>query len=254
MAVLLAVPFGLAIGVLLGLVGGGGSILAVPVFIYILGEPVKDATTASLLVVALSAGFAAVSHRRRGCTDLRVAGVFAGASAVGAIVGTALNRGSSPTAIVVILAIVMLVAAAAMLRQGRNAARAPQPPVGRAFWLRLIPAALLVGVLTGYVGVGGGFLIVPVLTIVLGFGLDRAIGTSLVIITLTSAVALAAHLQSGPINWSAAVPFAGAAIVGSLIGAYSSARTSRRRLTQFFSGLVIVVACALIATTVIDRM
>ena len=249
MAVLLAIPFGIAIGVCLGLVGGGGSILAVPVLIYILDEPVKDATTASLLIVAVSASFAAVSHRRRGCTDLRVAAGFAAASAVGAVLGTVLNRGSDPDLIVIVLAVVMFTAAAAMLRRNGRDAETPRAPTGKAFWLRLIPAALAVGVLTGYVGVGGGFLILPVLTLLLGIRLDRAIGTSLVIIGVTSTVGLAAHLQGGSVNWAVALPFAAAAIIGSLIGAHYSARTSRQRLTRLFAGLVIAIALALVGAT-----
>ncbi len=249
MTIILAIPFGIAIGIALGLVGGGGSILAVPVLIYVLGEPIKDATTASLLVVTVSALAGAVGHRRRRGVDFRIALSFAGVSAVGAVFGTVLNRGSRPTVIVAVLAVIMLGAAAAMLR--RTGAQASTPPVaGRALWVRLIPAAFAVGVLTGYAGVGGGFLIVPVLTLLIGLHLKQAIGTSLVIIALTSAVGLVAHLQSGSINWSIALPFAGAAIVGSVIGAHYSARTSRQRLTRGFAALVTVIAFALLASTV----
>ena len=166
-------------------------------------------------------------HRRRGCADLRIAAGFAAASGVGAVLGTVLNRGSHPDAV------------------------SPHAPTGTAFWLRLIPAGLAVGVLTGYVGVGGGFLIVPVLTLLLGIRLDRAIGTSLVIIGLTSTVGLAAHLQGGSVNWAVAAPFAAAAAVGSLIGAHYSARTSRERLTRLFAGLVIVIAVALLGTATV---
>ena len=190
-------------------------------------------------------------HRRRGCADLRIAAGFAAASGVGAVLGTVLNRGSHPDAIVVVLAVVMLAAAAAMLRRSGTDAVSPHAPTGTAFWLRLIPAGLAVGVLTGYVGVGGGFLIVPVLTLLLGIRLDRAIGTSLVIIGLTSTVGLAAHLQGGSVNWAVAAPFAAAAAVGSLIGAHYSARTSRERLTRLFAGLVIVIAVALLGTATV---
>ncbi len=252
MTLVLATTFGVAIGLLLGLVGGGGSILAVPVLIYLLDEPVKDATTASLLIVAVSAGVAAVSHGRRGRVDTRMAGAFVVMSAAGSIVGTALNRGSRPTAIVVVLAAVMLIAAAAMLR-----APAPQPaartPAGPSpiVWGRLAPAALAVGVLTGYVGVGGGFLIVPVLTMLLGLELSRAIGTSLVIIAVTSTVGLVAHLGTGAINWGIAIPFTAAAVIGSLVGTHLSGRTSRERLTRLFAGLVIAVALALLTSTAV---
>lgn len=246
MAALLALPFGFAIGILLGLVGGGGSILAVPVLIYVLGEPVKDATTASLLIVAASATVAAAGHHRRGCVAVRTAVVFAGTSSVGAVLGTVLNRGSRSSVILLVLAVVMFGAAVVMLRGPRSPVPASRAAgKGKGFWLRLLPAGMAVGILTGYVGVGGGFLIVPVLTILLALDLDRAIGTSLAIIALTSSVGLVAHLQSGHLNWSIALPFAAASVGGAILGARYSARTSSERLTQLFAALVIAVALVL---------
>lgn len=250
---LLAIAFGAVIGVVLGLVGGGGSILAVPVFIYVLSEPVADATTASLLVVVMSAGVAALSSRYRRRIDVPIAAAMTAIGAIGAIAGTALNRGSRPGVIVLVLSAVMLGAAVAMLRHPTPSGHARPARRRPAQWRRLIPAAVGIGLLTGYVGVGGGFLIVPALTLILGLEIDRAIATSLAIITLTSAVGLVAHLQSGTVNWAVALPFGAAAVAGSLTGARVSTRTSPARLTQLFAGVIIVVAVALAGAAVAGR-
>jgi uncharacterized membrane protein YfcA len=119
---LLALPFGLGIGLLLGLVGGGGSILAVPVLVYVLGQPVKAATTESLLIVGTAALVGAADYARSGRVQIKTALAFGGAGAGGAIVGTALNRLVNGRALLLAFALLLLTAAAAMLRR-----RPPQP-------------------------------------------------------------------------------------------------------------------------------
>lgn len=247
---LLAIPFGLAIGLSLGLVGGGGSILAVPVLVYVIGEEVKQATTESLLIVGVTALIAALDQARHGRVRWRIALAFGLGGTAGALAGTALNRLASPTAILLAFAIVMLAAAYAMLRRKEEVRAEGMAAQGRVLWFHVIPAGVGVGFLTGFFGVGGGFVIVPALVLLLGLPMPIAVGTSLLVIALTSASALAAHLASGGIDWAVAAPFTAAAVVGALAGSRLGSRVSSARLTQLFAGLIVIVALVLIAKNV----
>jgi hypothetical protein len=240
---LLALPLGLAIGLLLGLVGGGGSILAVPVLVYLLGEPVKDATTESLVVVGAAALVGAADHARIGRVAVRMGLTFGAAGVAGAIAGTALNRIVGGRVILLGFAVILLVAAVGMLR------RAPEPPArcGTPSFVRVAPAGFGTGVLTGFFGVGGGFVIVPALVLLLGLPLTLAVGTSLLVIALTSAAALAAHLASGSINWIIASTFTGAAIAGALAGRRVGAIVNPQRLGRLFALLLAAIAVVLVA-------
>jgi uncharacterized membrane protein YfcA len=240
---LLALPFGLAIGLLLGLVGGGGSMLAVPVLVYLLGEPVKDATTESLLVVGTAALVGAADHARIGRVEVRTGLTFGAAGAAGAIVGTALNRLIGGRAILLAFAVLLLVAAVAMLRRGPEAPTRDRKPS----FVRVAPVGLGTGVLTGFFGVGGGFVIVPALVLLLGLPLTLAVGTSLLVIALTSGAALAAHLASGSIDWVIASAFTGAAIAGALAGRRVGAIVSPQRLGRLFALLLVAIAVFLVA-------
>ncbi len=244
---LLALPFGLAIGLSLGLVGGGGSILAVPVLVYVIGEHVKQATTESLLIVGATALIGGLDQARDGRVRWRVAVGFGIGGAGGALGGTALNRLASPRSILFAFALVMLAAAYAMLRHMEAGHAEEIDAHGRALWLRVLPAGAGVGFLTGFFGVGGGFVIVPALVLLLGLPMPVAVGTSLLVIALTSASALAAHLASGSIDWPVAAAFTGAAILGALTGSRLGGRLSSARLTQLFAALVVAIALFLIA-------
>jgi uncharacterized membrane protein YfcA len=244
---LLALPFGVAIGLSLGLVGGGGSILALPVLVYVLGEPVKAATTESLLIVGTTALLGSLVHAHAGRVRWRTALAFGTAGVLGALGGTALNRAVGARAILFAFALLLLAAAAAMLR-GRGEPRRPEiDPRGRNLWLRIVPAGLVTGLLTGFFGVGGGFVIVPALTLLLAIPLASAVGTSLVVIAVTSAGALAAHLSSGRIDWGIAAAFTAAAVAGAFTGSRLSRRARPYRLAQAFAVLVTVVSVFLIA-------
>lgn len=244
---LLALPFGLAIGLSLGLVGGGGSILAVPVLVYVVGEQVKQATTESLLIVGATALVAGLAQAREGRVRWRVALGFGAGGAAGALAGTALNRLASPRSILFAFALVMLAAAYAMLRRRGEGRGRETDARGRALWLRVLPAGAGVGVLTGFFGVGGGFVIVPSLVLLLGLAMPVAVGTSLVVIGLTSASALAAHLAGGGIDWVVAAVFTAAAVAGALAGSRLGSRLSSARLTQLFAVLIVAVALFLLA-------
>ena len=249
-AALLALPFGVAIGLSLGLVGGGGSILALPVLVYLLGEPVKVATTESLLIVGLTALLGSLDHARAGRVRWRIALAFGAAGIVGAVGGTALNRAVGSRALLLAFALLLLVAAAAMLR-GRGEPRRPEiEPRGHGLWFRIVPAGLATGLLTGFFGVGGGFAVVPALTLLLAVPLAAAVGTSLVVIAITSAGALAAHLSSGSIDWGIAAAFTAAAVAGALAGSRLGRRSRPYRLAQAFALVVVGVAGFLITESV----
>lgn len=240
---LLALPFGLAIGVLLGLVGGGGSILAVPVLVYVLDQPVHDATTESLFVVGAAALVGAADHARIRNVRIKTALAFGLPGAAGAIGGSALNRLVGGRIILLAFAALLLLAAWAMQRRKGFT---PEPIRRPHAHLRAAATGLLTGVLTGFFGVGGGFVIVPALVLLLGLPITLAIGTSLAVIALTSASALTAHLASGRIDWGIATAFAAAAIAGALFGRRLGDRLDQRRLSTLFALLLVSVAVLLV--------
>jgi uncharacterized membrane protein YfcA len=243
---LLALPFGIAIGILLGLVGGGGSILAVPVLVYVLDQPVHEATTESLFVVGAAALVGAADHARVGTVRIKTAVPFGLAGAAGAIGGSALNRLVGGDGILLAFAALLLLAASAIQRQQPAH---PKPVRHRHVYLRAGATGLLTGVLTGFFGVGGGFLIVPALVLLLGLPITLAVGTSLAIIALTSASALAAHLASGGVDWTIATAFAAAAIAGALLGRRLGGRLDQRRLTSLFAAVLVGVAILIVIET-----
>ena len=248
--VLLALPFGIAIGLLLGLVGGGGAILAVPVLVYVLGQDVKQATTASLVIVGATALVGGLDHARRGRVRIRLALALGTGGAIGAVVGTALNRFADGDTILFLFAFVLLGASYGMLRRGDRPPPA-QPPTASVPWLRAVPAGAAVGVLTGFFGVGGGFLIVPLLVLVFGVPIQPAVGTSLLVIALSSAVGLVSHLATGGLDWQVAAAFTAGGIAGALAGSRLSLRLPARRLNEGFALLVAAVAVFLLAKSAV---
>lgn len=249
---LLALPFGLAIGLSLGLVGGGGSVLAVPVLVYVLGQGVKEATTSSLLIVGATSLVGGLDHARGGRVRWRLVLGFGLAGAPGTVAGTVLNRAVGSETLLFAFSLLLLAAAYAMIRRrgdGEGRGRG-EDPRGRTLWLNAVPAGLGVGVLTGFFGVGGGFVVVPALTLIFGLGMAVAVGSSLFVIVLMSAAAFAAHLSSGQVDWTVAGAFTGAAMVGVVGGSRLGERLSGRRLSQGFAVLLVLVAAFLIVRSV----
>ncbi len=242
---LLALPFGLAIGILLGLVGGGGSILAVPVLVYVLGEPVKRATGESLFIVGVTALVGAIAAARDGRVRVRVALPFAAAGAVSAVAGTVLNRLVEGQVILLGFGVLLLAAAYAMARHPAARRRTGEDEPG-VDWARVTAAGAATGLLTGFFGIGGGFVIVPALTLVLGLPMTFAVGTSLLVIALTSGSALAAHLATGSINVSLSAAFTVAAIGGAVTGTQLHGRIPEPLLRRLFAALLVTVAAVVI--------
>lgn len=279
MTVLLAVALGLVIGLSLGALGGGGSILTVPALVYAVGESAQSATTGSLVIVGITAAVAAVGHARGGRVRWAAGFAFGAAGIPASLVGTRLNAHVGPDVLLVCFAVLMIVAAGAMLAKtlvparssevadddeaarlrtrtsvggrgaapaGRDTAAAAAPPpapygtLGVA--LKVLAAGLVVGFLTGFLGVGGGFIIVPALVLALRYAMPTAVGTSLLIISVNSLVALVARGGHETLHWSVIVPFTAAAIAGSLGGRRVADKVSGTSLTRAFAVLLLAVA------------
>ena len=246
---LLAIPFGVAIGLAVGTLGGGGSVLAVPVLVYVLGQTVPEATTASLVVVAAGAVAGGLSHARAGRVCWRHAGSFTAAALPGIALGTLAAEAVSGTLLLAGFALVMLAAAHATWRKADDSEPEPDGPwerTGTCPPLRLprdLVAGAAIGFVTGFFGVGGGFLIVPTLAVALAFSMRTAVGTSLTIITATSLLGFGAHLLAGrPVDVDVTAVLTVACVAGAVAGAALAHRVPQRALGRSFALLVVAVA------------
>lgn len=233
----LAAALSLVIGVVLGMLGGGGAILALPMLVYVIGMEPKAAIASSLFVVGATSVVGTTIHARAGNVRWKEGGIFGLAAMAGAFTGGRLAHFVPPTVLLVLFGIVMVVTAVAMLR-GRRADAAEV----RAFRLgRTLVLGAAVGVLSGLVGAGGGFLIVPALTLFGGLAMREGIGTSLFVIGLQSFAGFAGHMNHVTLDWNIVLAVSGAAVVGSLIGAGLGERISAARLRTAFAWLVIAM-------------
>jgi uncharacterized membrane protein YfcA len=236
---------GLLIGISLGALGGGGSILAVPALVFAAGQSPKHATTTSLVLVALTALIGIVPHWRAGRVRFTAGLVFGLAGVGGSLLGSHWNKAADPNVLLLAFSGLMMIAAYAMWRRVQRSA---PPRVGTPARVtpmtiaKVIGAGSAVGVLTGFFGVGGGFVIVPALVLALGFNMSEAVGTSLLVITVNSAAALATRLQSGAIEWGTVIPFTIASMIGVVIGSRLAATRDSGSLQRWFVGLLVAVA------------
>jgi len=241
-----AVLLGLAIGVLLGLVGGGGSILAVPALIYGVGMPLSRAVPTSLLVVGISSAVAALPRLAHREVQWRIAAIFGGAGIPAAFAGAAINRLLSPRLLLVGFVALMLLAAWRMLQEDEQKGGDCALPGGGVNWRTCLPKALAsgagVGFLTGLLGVGGGFVIVPALVLLLGLSMMSAVGTSLVIVSVNSAAGFLAHLGESRLDPTITVAFTLATVTGALVAGRLGSRLSGDWLRRGFAYLVVAVA------------
>jgi uncharacterized protein len=250
-----AVGLGLLIGLVLGALGGGGAVLAVPALVHVLGLDPQAATTGSLFIVGTTAVVAALGHARSGRVRWGVAAGFCVVGIPAGFAGTALNRRVDADLLLVAFSGVVLLAAAAMLAQSRSPADhrvpvgAPAPDPGRAApppvrhrAVTVLATGTVVGFMTGFFGLGGGFVIVPALTLALRFPMRHAVGTSLVVIAVNSGAALLARAGTAEFDWSVIAPFTLAAAAGSLVGKRLADRLAARSLTRAFAVLLVVVA------------
>lgn len=249
----LAIPLSLLIGISLGVLGGGGSILTVPILVYALGVEEKSAIASSLLVVGATSAVAVIQHARAGNVAWRVALVFAGAGMVGAFLGGRLAAFIAAPILLALFALIMFGTAWAMWR-GRTAPASIQH-APRALPLRkIVLEGLVVGAVTGLVGAGGGFLVVPALALLGGLPMRTAVGSSLVVITLKSLAGYAGYANHVAVDWQLTAAVAGAAIVGSLVGAPLARSIPPETLRKGFAVFVLTMAVFLLFKQVMALM
>ncbi|WP_411123116.1 sulfite exporter TauE/SafE family protein [Streptomyces sp. x-19] len=228
----------LLIGVFLGVLGGGGSMLTVPILVYLAGQHTQQAIAASLFVVGVTSLAGLTSHARAGRVRWRTGTLFGLAGMAGAYAGGRLAAYIPDTVLLVAFALMMLATAAAMLRGPRKTSKRAH---GELPLYRLLLQGLLVGVVTGLLGAGGGFLIVPALALLAGLPMGSAVGTSLLVIAMNSFAGLAGHLSDAHLDWSLTLAVTVAAVLGSLIGGRLAGRIPQRALRTGFGWFVVAM-------------
>ncbi|MFD2762564.1 sulfite exporter TauE/SafE family protein [Micromonospora eburnea] len=245
LALALTIAGAVLIGVSLGLLGGGGSILAVPLLVYVADLPAKEAIATSLLVVGATSAVGVLPHARAHRVRWRTGLVFGLAGMTGAYAGGRLSAFIPAGVLLTGFAIMMLATAVAMIRGRRSAEGKPVPHELPVF--RVILDGVVVGLVTGLVGAGGGFLVVPALALLGGLPMPVAVGTSLVVIAMKSFAGLAGYLSSVQVNWGLAAAVTAAAIVGSLLGGRLAGRLPADLLRKAFGWFVVVMGVFVLA-------
>jgi uncharacterized membrane protein YfcA len=238
---------GLVLGGVMGMLGGGGGVLAVPLLVFVLGLSVAEATTLSLAVILVAALAALVPHTRAGTVRWRQGLVFGAVGAVGAIAGSLASSRVPERLLLAGFAILVLAAGVAMLRgaQAQPAVEAGDPN-WRPTWIRIAVLATLVGLATGFFGVGGGFLVVPALILALRMPVHEATATGLVVITINALVSLGTRAaDQAAVDWALLGALAGAAAIGGVLGALAARRIAGAVLRRLFGGLMVAVAAFL---------
>lgn len=235
---------GLLVGFVLGLVGGGGSILAVPLMVYVVG--VRDPHVAigtSALAVAANAAIGLASHARAGMVQWRCALLFAAAGVAGAFAGSTLGKAFDGQKLLFLFALVMVGVGVLILRR-RGAGGAGDVTLGRDNAPKLAGFGLGAGAFSGFFGIGGGFLVVPGLTAATGMPMINAIASSLVAVTAFGLTTAANYALSGLVDWLLALAFIAGGVVGGLLGAAAARGLAGRRgaLNVLFAALIFAVA------------
>ena len=225
------------IGLSLGLLGGGGSILTVPVLVYVLGFAAKPAIAMSLPVVGITSLVGAGMHWRLGNVNVQSALTFGVLAMLGSFAGARLSIFVSGTLQLALLGAVMLAAALAMLRRPRANEDVATPPRNAL----MVVVALGVGVLTGLVGIGGGFLVVPALVILARVPMRTAVGTSLLVIAMNSAAGFLGYAGTVDFEWAFLVRFSAVAVLGAVVGTTLVKRVPQAALKRGFAVFLLVM-------------
>ncbi len=265
-----AAGLGLVIGLVIGALGGGGGVLTVPLLVYILGLTAQSATTSSIIIVGITALVGTLARLRGKLIDWRTGLIFGALGIPAAYLGTLLNHSVDQRVLLLAFAAITVAAAAAMLINKRSSRaespeddkNPPEPIRGTATSTatrtttqlssdrqhvlvtaaKVVLSGLVVGFMTGFLGVGGGFLVVPVLVIILRMPMTSAIGTSLLIIALNAVSSMASRLGSPlHLDWRIVVPFTILAVIGSLLGKRVADKFSGDTLTTAFAVMLILV-------------
>jgi uncharacterized membrane protein YfcA len=244
----LALVLSVLIGVSLGLLGGGGSILTTPILIYALGVETKPAIATSLVVVGVTSLAAVVQHARAGNVEWKTGLVFGAAGMAGAYLGGYAAAWVPEAVLLGLFGLMMLATAFAMFRGrkevGPQAAHAHHP-----LW-KIVAEGIVVGVVTGLVGAGGGFLVVPALALLGGLPMKKAVGTSLLVIAMKSFAGYAGHAAHVEIDLQLAAIVSGAAVVGSFLGSGLANVVPPDLLRRGFAGFVLAMAVFVLAQQV----
>jgi len=241
----LAIALAVLVGLSLGLLGGGGSILAVPILRYVLGMEAHKAIAVSLLIVGTTSLAAVVPHARRGRVQMRTGLIFGAAGMTGAFAAGRIAHFIPAAVLLGGFGLMMFATALAMLRSKKKpqvqAAAEPEAhkplPV-----LKVLAEGVAVGAVTGLVGAGGGFLVVPALVLLGGLPMDLAVGTSLVVIAMKSFAGFAGFIGTISIDWQVALSITVAAVGGSFIGSWLAHRVHPERLRTLFGWFVVAMA------------
>jgi uncharacterized membrane protein YfcA len=256
----LSVISGSLVGFVLGLVGGGGSIIAVPLLLYVVGVGSTHlAIGTSAIAVSLSALSNLFSHARKGMVKWPCALTFSAAGVVGAWGGSSLAMRVPGDQLLALFGLVMVVVGIVMALR-KDAEGNPDIHLNFSTAQQLLPLLLLVGLgvgaLSGFFGIGGGFLIVPGLMLATGMPIAYAIGTSLVAVTIFGTATASNYALSGLIDWRIAIYFIGGGIFGGLVGSFAGQRLGQKKnlLTLIFASFVIVVGLYIVSKAVVDLL
>lgn len=247
--VVVALALGVVVGLVVGLLGAGGSILTVPVLILLLGLSAMEATSTSLVVVSIVSSVGLLTHARAGRVSWRAGFGFAATGVPAAIGGGYLAVLLSNETITVALAVLLLGTSVYMwLREdGEDLDGALQVMN----WWRVLPAGIVVGLMTGMLGVGGGFVVVPALVVLLGLSMPVAIGTSQLVLVLNALAGLAGRVGTGSVALTIGLVFAAGGAVGAVIASLVVTRVGGDRLSRAFAVLLVLVAVALVGELVL---
>jgi len=232
-------------GLLMGLLGGGGSVMTVPILVYIADQPPNGAIATSLLVVGVASGVSVLKHAKMGNVRWRLGLIFGAFAMIGSYGGGLSAVFFTGPTLLILFAVLMLIAGLAMIRPRKQAAETDdtEPKTAKTInWPLIAVEGLVVGFVTGLVGAGGGFIIVPTLVLLAGIEMRAAIGTSLFIISMKSFTGLAGHLSHAEVNLSLALFVTALAIVGALTGASFTAKLKPASLKRAFGVFVLIMA------------
>lgn len=279
MSLLLPIVVGICVGIIVGLLGAGGGILSVPILVYMLGQSPHNAAAGSLLIVGATSLIALIGRRKE--VHWKQGAVFGALSITGSFIGSFLNSLVSPNLLMYLFSGLLVIVAGLMFRKAakeKNAAggkpqtmspntdanekvcnkntrgkeNSQRPNSRLHHWITIIVAAVLIGVLTGFFGVGGGFAVVPALTLIMHFDMKEASATSLLVMVIASLAGLAARVGTAiQIDYLSVLPFALASMIGGSIGASLTRKAKSTTLTFLFALLLLLVAVYTLSATLL---
>ena len=245
--IIIALILAVFVGISLGLLGGGGSILAVPILTYIVGMDPKEAIASSLFIVGITSVFGLFSHARAKRVRWKTGAIFGVAAMGGAFSGGFIGGFIPGTVLMLLFAVMMIATAGAMIRRPKKTSEPTDTEKKGLPLVRIILDGFVVGIATGLVGAGGGFLVVPALTLLGGLPMAVAVGTSLLVMSMKSFAGLAGYLLSVQIQWPIVLAFTAIAVIGSFVGSALAGKIPGPALRRGFGFFVLVMGGIVLA-------